>query len=495
VPPPEQVGNKAYNLMRLQREGLRIPPGFVLNTDLTFQLPKDGFSIFDDPIVSAMYHTRVIASRSGRQWHPKADNPALFSVRSGALVSMPGMMETILNIGLNDHNVDALSKLTNRRFALDSYRRLIQSMAVVVHGVPDEKFSEVLKAANEYYVDLDETGLEVVLGRYKKLYQDHVGEEFPQNIDTQLQQATNAVYRSWFNDKAVTYRENMNIPHHLGTAVTVQEMKFGNLNERSGTGVMFTRCPMSGGPFKPMGDFLPCAQGEDVVAGTHATKSLDDMYDDENFVAAAKELRKVAEKLDLNVFRDMVDIEFTIEDSVLWILQARVGKRSPEAAVRTAVHLVISSVIGETEATDRIMKVVNSATPATKQTEGPEQSEVMGKGLGACKGIATAKAVFTQEHIDQLEKDEPYIFLANLTSPDDNGQMFGAAGILTATGGLVSHAALVAREWNIPTVVGCPNMTVASDKQSATFTTDDLDYVIQPFDFITVNGTTGEVLT
>ena len=486
------VGNKAANLMQLKREGIPVPEGFVLPTHLTFDMPLNGFESNSDTMIRAKAVVRFAADMVDREWGNKSKNPYLVSVRSGAAVSMPGMMDTILNVGLTRDNLDNLPG--GRVFALDCYRRLIQMFATTVFGdgIPDDagnQFRAIYDDAKKFFIDIDETMLEVVVENYEARYTDLVGEEFTQDVDRQLALAINAVYGSWQSERAIAYRDHAGISHDLGTAVTIQGMRFGNFNERSGTGVVFSRDPNTG-ENNFYGDFLLCAQGEDVVAGTHNTISMGtsefgQITDQPHFAKAFYELMEHAETLD-SKFGCAVDIEYTIEDGKLWVLQCRAAKLGAKAR---ALQL-LSQYINDTDAAHvlaELQDILGSQSTAASTT-----AKLAFTGQGVSSGVAMGFLATTAEAVAEYKaRGEAYIFAAQDTSPDDTPQMLGAAGLLTANGSSTCHAAVCARAWDTPAVVGAGFIMVGND--TTTGITHDGSLVINNGDLVTINGDTGEV--
>lgn len=489
----ELIGNKALNLIEMLSRGYPVPEGFVLPTSLTFAMPSWGYAIDDDIIVRARGMIRFAADCTGREWGTESPNPYLVSVRSGAAVSMPGMMDTILNLGLNDHNVESLISVMGedkRAFVLDCYRRLIQMYATTVHGSSAKPFNEVYEAAKEFYIKMDAEALTTVVSRYKEVFAEELGRQFPQDVDLQLTEAITAVYRSWFSERATVYREHAGIPHDLGTAVTIQGMRFGNLNDKSCTGVVFSRNPNTG-VRELYGEFLPEAQGEDVVAGTHNARPIAEMSEWDLQLAAA--IANYTNELDATL-GDIADVEFTVEDGTLWILQARVGKRSVDADL----YMVLDELLPEPQ-TERKLEVVKRMKEKMGQLKPRQQQKkedtglviiCQAKGQGVSGGVAVGRPCWTKEQAAEARAaEEPYIFVATETSPDDTPEMLGAAGILTATGSSVSHAAVCAREWGLPAVVGCGEVVVDPGGDDCWINGTSLkDAMVQ------LDGTTGEVM-
>jgi pyruvate,orthophosphate dikinase len=414
----------------------------------------------------------------GRRFGDPAD-PLLVSVRSGARFSMPGMMDTILNLGLNHETVDGLAKATGHRwFALDSFRRLIQMYGTTVCDVDDEAF--------DHRDDLDEDGLAEEVDRFEAAFADAVGEPFPEDPQVQLRQAIEAVFRSWNTPRADAYRKREGIPADLGTAVNVQAMVFGNRDDRSGTGVGFTRDPATGDAGL-YGDFLVNAQGEDVVAGIRNTLPLGEFG--RHFPDLEGELEEVFDRLEQH-YRDMMDIEFTVEQDKLWILQTRVGKRTGAAAIRLAVAM---------QSDDRIALTTEEAVARVEpdhidQVLHPQlgdhgDDDLLTTGLGASPGAGVGRAYFTADAVvEAVKAGERAILVRQETSPEDIHGMEAAEGVLTARGGLVSHAAVVARQWGKPAVVGAHEIEVGEHSLTVG------DVTVDEGDYLSIDGTTGEVV-
>ncbi len=494
------LGGKGAGLAEMTRIGLPVPPGFTITTETCIKYfeNKDFPEGLWEQVEDAM---KMLEKETGKVFG-SSENPLLVSVRSGAPISMPGMMDTILNLGLTDESVEGLSKQTqNPRFAWDAYRRLIQMFGNVVLGIKHEEFEEKLGEIKAKHnarqdVELDVNALKEVVDEYKKVYEKH-GYEFPQDPKKQLEMAIRAVFESWNNDRAIVYRKINKIPDDMGTAVNVVTMVFGNMGDDSGTGVAFTRDPRTGEKHL-YGEFLPNAQGEDVVAGIRtphavneyskqdANRNLPTM--EEMMPDVYRKLMEVAELLEKH-YRDMQDIEFTIERGKLYLLQTRNGKRTAMAAVRIAVEMKEEGVISKEEA---IMRVTpeNVDTLLHPQVDPAADKKVIAKGLAASPGAAVGKVVFDPDEAVEMAKNGEKVILVRLeTSPDDIHGMNAAQGILTARGGMTSHAAVVARAMGKPAVVGCEELIVNVAEEYFIARNNK----IRKGDVITINGTTGEV--
>ncbi|MGI6110101.1 MAG: pyruvate, phosphate dikinase, partial [Eubacteriaceae bacterium] len=429
---------------------------------------------------------------SGKKFGDKV-NPLLVSVRSGARISMPGMMDTILNLGLNDVTVEAIAKKAdNPRFAWDSYRRFIQMFADVVQEIDKNKFEAVIdeiKAREGYEIDTELTvdDLKELVARYKEIVKQETGEEFPTEPDKQLMMAIEAVFRSWNNPRAIVYRNLNEIPHDYGTAVNVQSMVFGNMGDNSGTGVAFTRNPATG-ERKLYGEYLINAQGEDVVAGIRTPEKIARLAEDmpevyEQFAATAKKLE--------DHYRDMQDMEFTIDDGRLFMLQTRNGKRTAQAALKIAVDMVDEGLINKEEALERIeAKSLDQLLHPTFDDEALKEGKVIAEGLAASPGAGTGKIYFTAEDAKAAaDNGEPVILVRKETSPEDIEGMYASNGILTSRGGMTSHAAVVARGMGTCCVAGVEAIVV--DEDAKILKAAGKDY--KEGEFISLNGSTGKV--
>ncbi len=490
------LGGKGANLAEMTRLGLPVPPGFTITTEACrYLISHDG----DEPkelrtqVTGAM---RRLEDELDRQLGDAKD-PLLVSVRSGAASSMPGMMDTILNVGLNDEAVGGLAEVSgDERFAWDSYRRLISMFSRTVLGVDAGPLQQAFEAHLRDEGVEDETGLDAdalrgLVDRYKKVVQEETGRGFPQQPREQLDLAIRAVFGSWNTERARLYRRRERIPHDLGTAVNVCAMVFGNLGEDSGTGVAFTRDPATGDSGH-YGDYLPDAQGEDVVAGTRNTLTLDDLA--ERHPKVAKELHATMRKLETH-YRDLCDIEFTVEHGRLWMLQTRVGKRTAAAAFRVAVQLWDEGLITADEALARVSGKQLALLLVPRFAADAERS-VLVTGIAASPGAAVGKVVFEPETaVERTDAGNQVILVRRETSPDDLAGMVAATGILTARGGKTSHAAVVARGMGKPAVCGTDGLTIDEENRTATAGKDEdgEPVEINEGDVISIDGATGEV--
>jgi pyruvate,orthophosphate dikinase len=481
------LGGKGANLAEMTSVlELPVPPGFTISTEACRAYMRGGWPDGLDGEVDAARER--LESAMGRRLGDPAD-PLLVSVRSGAKFSMPGMMDTVLNLGLNDESVEGLAKQMDERFAYDSYRRFLSMYGRIVLDLDGEPFEELLEEAKEREgvssdSEVPAAALRDLAERYKALVQERTGSPFPQDPAEQLRGAIEAVFRSWNGARAVAYRRREHISDDLGTAVNVQAMVFGNRDESSGTGVGFTRDPATGerGEY---GDFLVNAQGEDVVAGIRNTEPLSALKD--RFPDIHDELLAIFARLEQH-YRDMCDTEFTIEQGKLWMLQTRVGKRTGRAALKMAVDMVGEDLIDESTAVLRVTPEHLDVVLHPQFETGAERT-VLTKGLAASPGAAVGKVVFTADGAaDAAERGEHVILVRNETSPEDVHGMAAAEGILTARGGLVSHAAVVARGWGKPAVCGAEAVRISGDS----FTVGDV--TVRAGDVISIDGTTGEVV-
>ena len=442
------LGGKGANLAEMSRIGLPVPFGFTVTTEACSRYYEEDRTIAEDIRADIAVKLEDLEHVTGKNFGSK-ENPLLVSVRSGAAVSMPGMMDTILNLGLNDESAEGLAALTgSRRFALDSYRRFIQMFGDVVLEIPKAKFDAIFdgqkkKSHAAYDVDLTSEDLEAIIRAYQQLVETESGRPFPQDPKEQLMAAIQAVFRSWNNDRAVLYRKLNDIPSSIGTAVNVQSMVFGNMGETSGTGVAFTRNPATG-ENTLYGEFLVNAQGEDVVAGIRTPQGIEKMA--ERFPEAYKSFAKIAELLEKH-YKDMQDMEFTIENNKLYMLQTRSGKRTAQAAVKIAVDMVQEGLIDEKTAITRIEpQQIDQLLHPTFDPAELAGAQVIAKGLAASPGAGCGRLCFTAEEAETLAaKGQKALLVREETSPEDLAGMVAAEGILTARGGMTSHAAVVAR--------------------------------------------------
>jgi pyruvate,orthophosphate dikinase len=486
------LGGKGANLAEMSKIGLPVPPGFTITTEACIHYIEIGEKLEDSLKESIFKHLENLEKKIGKDFGD-VDDPLLVSVRSGAVISMPGMMDTILNLGLNDKSVEGLAKKTsNPRFAYDSYRRLIQMFGNVVLGIPGYEFDNYLERKKEkknYDNDTDLTvdDLKDIIKDFKALIKNRKDIEFPQKPEEQLLMAVKAVFSSWDNNRAISYRNHNDIPHDLGTAVNVQTMVFGNIGENSGTGVAFTRNPATG-ENKVFGEFLLNAQGEDVVAGIRTPKDISELN---NLMPEVyDEFIEVTETLEQH-YHDMQDIEFTIQEGDLFLLQTRTGKRTADAAVNIAVDMEEEGLIDKETAVMRIdpEDISQLLHPNFKEEE-LEKADLLAKGLAASPGAATGKVYFNSEDAVEAAADgEDVILVRKETSPEDIEGMVKANGILTSRGGMTSHAAVVARGMGKCCVAGAGDIQV--DEGSRQFFVDDR--VFNEGDYISLNGSTGEV--
>ncbi len=490
-PPMEMkdlLGGKGANLAEMTSVlGLPVPPGFTITTDACRAYMEGGWP--DGLSDEVAKHVRRLEKAMGKRLGDAAD-PLLVSVRSGAKFSMPGMMDTVLNLGLNDSSVKGLAAQTSdERFAFDSYRRFISMYGRIVLGLEGGLFDDPFDAAKEKAgvgsdAELPASTLQELCEQYKQVVERETGKPFPQEPAEQLRGAIEAVFSSWNGARAVAYRVRERIPHDLGTAVNVQTMVFGNRDDNSGTGVGFTRDPATGNQGE-YGDFLVNAQGEDVVAGIRNTLPLSALKD--RFPKIFKELMAIFTKLEAH-YRDMCDTEFTIEQGKLWMLQTRVGKRTGRAALKMAVDMTKQRgwKLTQEEALARV--TADHLDQVLHPQFAEEPKKLLGKGLAASPGAAVGKVVFTADAAEEAAaRGEKVILVRNETSPEDVHGMIAAQGVLTTRGGLVSHAAVVARGWGKPAVVGAESVRIAG----RSFTVGGA--TVEEGDFISIDGTTGQI--
>ncbi|SHJ79564.1 pyruvate, phosphate dikinase [Paramaledivibacter caminithermalis] len=486
------LGGKGANLAEMSKIGLPVPAGFTITTEACNKYYDDGKKI-DDSVKEMIFNNLCKLELKTNKRLGDYNNPLLVSVRSGAVISMPGMMDTVLNLGLNDEATEGLSKITdNPRFAYDSYRRFIQMFGDVVLGIEKYKFDKILDSVKEVNgieedIDLTVDNLKEIVKKYKELVKKETRKEFPQDPKEQLMMAVTAVFESWNNARAIVYRNINEIPHHLGTAVNVQSMVFGNLGDTSGTGVAFTRNP-STGEKKIFGEFLINAQGEDVVAGIRTPKAIEEL---KNIMPEVYEQFIEVTKILERHYKDMQDIEFTIEKGKLYLLQTRTGKRTAKAAINIAVDMVDEGLIDKETAIMRIdPQQIDQLLHPTFKTEELEKGKNIAKGLPASPGASTGKVYFNSEDIiEAAKRGEKTILVRIETSPEDIEGMVNAEGILTTRGGMTSHAAVVARGMGKCCVAGCGEIKV--DENNKLFKAGDV--VIREGEYISLNGNTGMV--
>ena len=488
----ELLGGKGANLAEMTNLGMPVPQGFTVSTEACTQYYADNRQINDDIKAQIFDGMKKMEEITGKKFGD-AKNPLLVSVRSGARASMPGMMDTILNLGLNDEVVEGLAAFTgNPRFAYDSYRRFVQMYSDVVMEMSKTEFEKLIEAAKEAKgveldTGLDADDLKALVHKFKALYKEKMGEDFPTDPADQLMGAVKAVFRSWDNPRANTYRRMNEIPYDWGTAVNVQSMVFGNSGDNSGTGVAFTRNPATGEKAL-FGEYLINAQGEDVVAGIRTPSPISHLADQMPEVYA--QFAAVATTLE-NHFRDMQDMEFTIENGKLYMLQTRNGKRTAAAALKVAVDLVAEGMITETEAVLRVEpKQLDSLLHPQFDAAALKAAAVVGKGLAASPGAACGQVVFSAEDAQEWHANGKKVILTRLeTSPEDIEGMAVAQGILTVRGGMTSHAAVVARGMGVCCVSGCGEIVVDYDKKQFTLG----GKVYKEGDFISLDGSTGNI--
>ncbi len=480
------LGGKGANLAEMTRIGIPVPPGFTITTEACNRFLELNETFPDNMWSETLDALKYVEKVTGKRFGDK-DNPLLVSCRSGAKFSMPGMMDTILNIGLNDETSIGMIKQTNHPgFVYDSYRRLIQMFSTVVIGIPDEEFEDIIrdkKFSGEEWKD--------VAAQFKKVFKKHTGYAFPEDPYSQLKMASEAVFKSWNGKRAVDYRNAANIPHDLGTAVNIVAMVFGNMGDDSATGVAMTRNGFTGEP-KMEGDYLTNAQGEDVVAGIRLTKNLSDMK--KEFPEVYEELKEIGKKLEKH-YEEMQDIEFTIENNKLWMLQTRDAKRTAKAAVRIAVDMHEEGFITKKEAVMRITPehidfFLHPQFSHESIKNAITKGNLYAKGLNVSPGAALGMAVFDADTAEKTAKQGKKVIMVRLeTKPDDVHGMLAAEGILTTRGGRTSHAALVARQFGKPAVVGAAQIDINMNKREMRVK----GKIVKEGDMISINGATGEV--
>ncbi len=489
----ELLGGKGANLAEMTTLGLPVPFGFTVSTEACTRYYTDKMTIAPE-IIEQINAALVITEEKAGKKFGDPSNPFLVSVRSGARASMPGMMDTILNLGLNDETVVGLAKLTNNeRFAFDSYRRFIQMFSDVVMEVEKAKFDEIFDEIKHKYnckldTDLNAENLKEVVKLYKAMYLKEKGNEFPQDPRVQLIEAIKAVFRSWDNPRAIVYRRKNDIPYDWGTAVNVQSMVFGNMGNDCGTGVAFTRNP-STGERKLYGEFLMNAQGEDVVAGIRTPSPIDELKNAQPEVY--QQFVETADKLEKH-YRDMQDMEFTIERGKLFMLQTRNGKRTAAAALQIAVDLVNEGMISKSEAIAKIdPRSLDALLHPTFEPKALKSAKPIASGLPASPGAACGRVYFTAEDAMLAHKAGEKVILARLeTSPEDIEGMYASEGILTARGGMTSHAAVVARGMGTCCVAGCSEASISEKNKTLVFASGSS---FKEGDWLSLDGSTGNV--
>lgn len=486
------LGGKGANLAEMTNLGLPIPPGFTVTTEACTDYYNNGKTISEEIRKQIFDALAILEEQQGKKFGD-VENPLLVSVRSGARASMPGMMDTILNLGLTDISVEGFAKRTgNPRFAYDSYRRFIQMFSDVVMEIPKSFFERVLDEIKEgkgvhFDTELTADDLKEVIVRFKKIYRDRMGEDFPQEPKVQLMEAVKAVFRSWDNERAIVYRRMNDIPGDWGTAVNVQSMVFGNMGDTSGTGVAFTRNPSTGAK-GIYGEYLINAQGEDVVAGIRTPQPITRLEQD--LPECYAEFLNIANRLEQH-YRDMQDMEFTIENGKLFFLQTRNGKRTAPAALQIACDLVDEGMITPEEAVSRIeAKSLDQLLHPTFDPDALKNGTVIGQALPASPGAAAGKVYFTAEEAKEAhERGERVVLVRLETSPEDIEGMHAAEGILTVRGGMTSHAAVVARGMGTACISGCGDIVI--NEAAKFFSLGGKTY--HEGDYISLDGSTGKI--
>lgn len=486
------LGGKGANLAEMTKIGLPVPFGFTVTTEACNKYYEDGREIDESIIEEIFAKLRELEEVTGKELG-SLEKPLLVSVRSGAAFSMPGMMDTVLNLGLNDNTVEAMAKLTeNPRFAYDSYRRFIQMFSDVVMSIEKKKMDEIFDAKKEEKgyesdIELNVDDLKEIITSFKAVYKSEVGSDFPQDPKNQLIETIKAVFKSWNNERAVLYRKLNDIPDNIGTAVNIQSMVFGNMGETSGTGVAFTRNPATGENVL-FGEFLVNAQGEDVVAGIRTPQHISSMKD--AFPEVYDSFERIARLLESH-YKDMQDMEFTVENNKLYMLQTRNGKRTAEAAVKVAVEMEAENLIDKATAITRLEpSQIDQLLHHKFDNEALKKAEVIAKGLPASPGAASGHIYFTAKDAEiAAERGEKVILVRQETSPEDLAGMIAAQGILTSRGGMTSHAAVVARGMGKCCVSGCNEIVVDEEKKEM----KTRSISIGEGEFISLDGNTGMV--
>ncbi len=492
------LGGKGAGVAEMTNAGLPVPPGFTITTEACNAYYDAGKQFPQGMWKQALAALKIVEQQTGKGFG-KQDNPLLVSVRSGAKFSMPGMMDTVLNLGINDETVLGLVKLTgDERFAYDAYRRFIQMFSKIVLDTDPRDFEHVLdqyktSAGVASDAEIPASDLKKIVAEFKQIAEKQSGEPFPTDVYQQLHKAIEAVFSSWNNKRAIDYRNFNKIPHDLGTAVNVQSMVFGNMGNDSGTGVAFTRDP-STGEKQLYGEYLLNAQGEDVVAGIRTPSKISRLQQD--LPQVYQQFQEIARRLEQH-YRDMQDLEFTVEKGHLYMLQTRSAKRNAQAAIKVAVDMVEEGLISEQEAIKRVEpgQVYQLLLPRFDEKEkekAAKEGRLLAKGLNASPGAATGKAVFDADRAEQLGKaGTPVVLVRPETSPDDVHGMLVAKGVLTARGGATSHAAVVARGLGLPCVAGCEGIRVNEEEHLMRVIGRDI--VLHEGDDISIDGATGEV--
>ena len=492
------LGGKGAGVAEMTNAGLPVPPGFTITTEACnayYESGKDFPPGMWEQVLAAM---KIVEQQTGKGFGQK-DNPLLVSVRSGAKFSMPGMMDTVLNLGINDETVQGLVKLTgDERFAYDAYRRFIQMFSKIVLDTDPRDFEHVLdqykeRAGVKSDAEIPAAELKKMVADFKRIAERQSGEPFPTDVYQQLSKAIEAVFSSWNNKRAIDYRNFNKIPHDLGTAVNVQSMVFGNMGNDSGTGVAFTRDPGTGEK-ELYGEYLLNAQGEDVVAGIRTPSKISRLQQD--LPQVYRQFQEIAHRLEQH-YRDMQDLEFTVEKGRLYMLQTRSGKRSAAAAIKVLVDMVNEGLITGQEAvkradTTQVYQLLLPRFDENEKKKAENEGRLLAKGLNASPGAASGKAVFDADRAEELGKSGvPVVLVRPETSPDDVHGMLVAKGVLTARGGATSHAAVVARGLGLPCVAGCEGIRV--NEEEHLFRVVDSDFVLREGDDISIDGATGEV--
>jgi pyruvate, orthophosphate dikinase len=489
------LGGKGANLAEMTRIGVPVPPGFTATTEACIAY-QDGRTFPDNMWEQTLAAMKVVEEQTGKKFGDP-NNPLLVSCRSGAVFSMPGMMDTVLNIGLNDKTAEGMVALTeNERFVYDSYRRLIQMFGSVVLGISDEAFEEVLESFKEEKgaesdTDLEAEDLKELTGKFKAVVKNAIGEDFPEDPEKQLELATKAVFNSWNAKRAIDYRRKANIPNDLGTAVNIQTMVFGNMGWDSGTGVAFTRDPGTGENIL-FGEYLMNAQGEDVVAGIRNTKPIVEMKDDSPEVFA--QFNDIAEKLEKH-YNDMQDVEFTIERGKLWMLQTRTGKRTAKAAIKIAVDMADAGLIDKETALMRVEpgqvdQMLHPQFNPETMLAARQEKRLFATGVNASPGAAVGQVYFDADTAEKMaeEQGQDVIMVRPFTKPDDVHGMIASKGILTSEGGATSHAAVVARQFGVPCIVGASMMRIDAGKRQM----EANGKIVKEGEWISLDGASGE---